>query len=200
MRWHLFATAFAAATLLAVFVGLQAGRTGAHAFHGTPYPEAEPAPDFALTDHHGNPVRLADFREETVLLFFGFTHCPDVCPLTLMRLGEVLEGLGRRAERARILLVTVDPERDTPEVLDAYVRRFGPRVTGLTGDPATLEAMRRAYGVYAQMHPGHGDGEPMVMHTDAVFGIDRSGQLRVLLHADGPEEELRADIRTLLAL
>jgi len=173
---------------------------GAHSFHGTEYPDVEPAPAFSLTDHEGRQVGLDHFRGEAVLMFFGFTHCPDVCPLTLQRLTQAREDLGARGEQVRVLLVTVDPERDTPEVLDAYVRQFGPHVTGLTGDPEVLEAMRREYGVYAGMHASHGDGEPMVMHTDAVFGIDREGRLRALLHADGPMDQLRSDIRTLLRL
>lgn len=198
-RWLVAAIAFVA-TLAIVAVGVRVGWAGATTFHGTPYPDAEPAPEFALTDHRGEQVALQDFRGEAVLLFFGFTHCPDVCPLTLYRLNEALEALGRRGRDARIVLLTVDPERDTPEVLDAYVRQFGPRVTGLTGDPARLEALRREYGVYAEMHAAHADHPPMMTHTDAVFGIDRQGRLRVLLHADGPEEELRSDIRLLLGL
>jgi protein SCO1 len=198
VRWALFGVLFGAATLGAVFAGLYSTLGGiGHAFHGTPYPEHEPAPTFTLTDHRGEQVSLDDFEGEAVLLFFGFTHCPDVCPLTLSRLSGVLAELGRRGEGARILLITVDPERDTPSVLARYVERFGPHVTGLTGEAAALEALRRQYGVYAEVH-AHGDAPPMVVHTDAVFGIDRRGRLRVLLHPDGPLDQLRADLRTLL--
>jgi protein SCO1 len=100
----------------------------------------------------------------------------------------------------RILLVTVDPERDTPDVLAPFVRQFGPHVTGLTGDVDALAALRRELGVYAAMHAPHQRGDAMIMHTDAVFGIDRRGLLRVLIHADGPEAELRGDIRRLTRL
>jgi protein SCO1 len=183
---------FALITLLAVRAG------GTPAFHGTPYPEPEPAPNFTLLAHPEGEVSLSDFRGRAVLLFFGFTRCPDVCPMTLQRLRSVTEGLGRRGENVHILLVTVDPERDSPEALDEYVRQFGPNVTGLTGDPDELEALRRTYGVYAAMQAHHPERDPMIMHTDAVFGIDRQGRLRVLLDASGSEDELRADIRTLL--
>jgi protein SCO1 len=200
VRWPIFAAVFAVTCAVTVLAGLRPGSDGAHAFHGTAYPEPEAAPAFALTDHQGRQVGLEDFRGGPVLLFFGFTHCPDVCPLTLTRLSRAVDALGQRAEDTRILLVTVDPERDTPEVLAEYVRQFGPKVTGLTGDAEILERMRREYGVYAAMHAGHDAGEPMVMHTDAVFGIDRKGRLRVLLHADGPEVQLEEDIRTLTGL
>jgi protein SCO1 len=200
VRWLLFAAIFAATALVVVLTGLQPGVGGAHAFHGTAYPDAEPAPAFTLTDHRGHEASLGDFRGRAVLLFFGFTNCPDVCPLTLARLGRAVEEMGRRGNDTQILLVTVDPARDTPEALDAYVRQFGPNVTGLTGDSETLGAMRSAYGVFAAMHADHQTGQEMVMHTDAVFGIDRRGRLRVLLHADGPEAQLQADIRALLRL
>jgi protein SCO1 len=185
----------AVGALLLAFSGARG--SDAHAFHGTAYPDPEAAPAFALTDHRGETVGLDAFRGQPVLLFFGFTHCPDVCPLTLTRLNTVLDGMGRRGDEVRVLLVTVDPERDTPDALARYVEAFGPRVTGLTADPATLAEMRRAYGVYAEAMPDHA-GHPTTVHTTAVFGIDRSGRLRVLLSAESPESELQADIRALL--
>lgn len=169
------------------------------AFHGTDYGDPQPAPAFALTNHLGQRASLEDYRGQAVLLFFGFTHCPDVCPLTLQRLGRAVDELGRRAEDIQVLLITVDPERDTPAVLNRYVEQFGVRVAGLTGDPQVLAEMRRSYGVYAEAAPGHGDHDT-VIHSDVVFGIDRRGQLRVLLQVDGPQEELIADIRRLLRL
>lgn len=195
----LAALVLAVASAAALLLGPRAGLGSGGAFHGTAYPEPEPAPGFELTDHRGEVARLEDFRGRTVLLFFGFTHCPDVCPLTLARLSQALEALGARAADARVLLVSVDPERDTPEVLARYVERFGRQVTGLTGAAEALAELRRAYGVYAAPQAGH-DGHPMLVHTTAVFGIDRQGRLRVLLRAEGPEEELRADIARLLRL
>jgi len=209
IRWALFASAFAL-TALAMTLVMRPG--AATTFHATEYPGNEPAPEFSLVDHHGEARSLSDHRGETVLLFFGFARCPDVCPLTLERLRRALDGMGGAADHARVLLVTVDPEHDTPAVLAEYAAQFGDRVIALTGDPEELAAVRRAYGVYAEsvpssaVHSDHADRAPagtdvpMVMHTDAVFGIDRAGRIRVLLHPDGPEDELRADLRTLLAL
>jgi protein SCO1 len=198
LPWVVFASTFVVLTAgaLVFTVGTGLG-TGAHAFHGTTYDDPDPAPAFTLTDHQGQPARLSDFQGEAVLLFFGFTHCPDVCPLTLNRLTQVLEGMGTRGEQVRVLLVTVDPERDTPEMLARYVERFGPRVTGMTGDQGELAAIRKEYGVYAAEMPDH-SGHMMTVHTPAVFGIDRGGRLRVLIHPDAPEAELQADIRALL--
>jgi protein SCO1/2 len=173
---------------------------GAPVFHGTAYEPPEPAPPFTLVGHTGRSASLSDYQGRPVLLFFGFVNCPDVCPLTLTRLDRALETLGRRAEDVQILLVTVDPERDTPEALAEYVRAFGARIDGLTGDPETLARIRADYGAYAEANAGGGDHHPQVVHTSAVFGIDRAGQLRVLLHADRPEEQLRDDLRTLLSL
>ncbi|HEX2210748.1 MAG TPA: SCO family protein, partial [Longimicrobium sp.] len=117
-------------------------------FHGTTYTEVLPAAEFALTDHDGRAVSLRSYRGAPVLLFFGYTHCPDVCPLTLDRLSRALRVAGRDASDVRILLVTLDPARDTPAALKTYAARFGPAVTGLTGDTAALARARRGYGAY----------------------------------------------------
>ena len=164
------------------------------AFHGTTYEPAKAAPDFSLVDHDGRRVSLASFRGEPVLLFFGFTHCPDVCPTTLGRLGRIVDRLGDDGKDVRIVLVTVDPERDTPEALKAYVSRFHPRAVGLTGAAAELERARQGYGAYVE--PAHGG---TLAHTTAVYGIDRQGVLRVVF-SNATEAEAEADIRTLARL
>jgi protein SCO1 len=188
---------FGLMAILAVGWGMKHRLEARPAFFGTAYPDPEPAPAFELVNHEGEPETLADHRGDVVLLFFGFTHCPDVCPLTLARLADLRERMGRRGEQVKILLLTVDPERDSPAVLADYVARFGPAVTGLTGDPDRLESIRKAYGVFAAPHRGH-DGHTMLAHTDAVFGIDRGGRLRVLIRPDAPDEEILADVRRLI--
>ena len=181
--------------VLGILGGRLIGR--APTFHATTYePPARAAP-FTLTDHTGQALSLQDLRGSPVLLFFGFTHCPDVCPLTLTRLSEALRGAGDAGAEARVLLVTVDPARDTPTALAAYVRNFGPGVTGLTGSEPQIRAILRAYGVYAEA--GH-DDPGVLAHTTAVFGIDREGMIRVLLRPDVPRDELQEDIETLLKL
>lgn len=166
-------------------------------FHATVYDPPETAAPIELVDHTGEPFSLQALRGSPVLLFFGYTHCPDVCPLTLTRLRAALAEAGDDAADARVLLVTVDPARDTPEVLAAYVRNFGPAVTGLTGSETQIRALLDAYHV----HAGAGHDDPSVLaHTTAVFGIDREGMIRVLLRADAPREELQDDVETLLEL
>jgi protein SCO1 len=191
------AVIFVASTIGALWYSMQAELRMPVSFFGTPYEEPEPAPTFELVNHLGEPESLSDHEGRVVLLFFGFTHCPDVCPLTLARLSRMLEQMGSWGEDVQVLLVTVDPERDTPQVLARYVAAFGDRVTGLTGEPAALEELRRAYGAYAAPHLAH-EGHPMIAHTDAVFGIDRAGLLRVLIRPDAPEHEIDSDIRALL--
>ncbi len=199
-----------------------AGRAAGPHFHGTTYDEVSAAPPFALVDDDGRPVTLDSYRGEAVLLFFGYTHCPDVCPLTLARLSRVVgEMPERKREGVRILLVTLDPERDTPAVLRDYARRFGGRVTGLTGDSAALTKAWAGYGAYAQpsqappgtrrdtsasAHAGHG-AHPVspavrgkLTHSAAVYGIDREGRLRVVISDMATEDEVRDDVRALAGL
>ena len=168
-------------------------------FHGTAPDDALAAADFALTDHRGQPVTLESYRGHPVLLFFGYTRCPDVCPLTLARLARATEGMGEGPNGLRIVMVTVDPEHDTPERLAEYAARFGPHVQGLTGSPEALERVRTAYGVHVAPagHAGHGGGQGALGHTPVVFGIDRAGRLRVLTDAEVSEEQLRDDARAL---
>jgi protein SCO1/2 len=170
----------------------------APAFHGTPYDPPTAAPAVSLTGVDGRPVRLADFRGRPVLLYFGYTHCPDVCPLTLARVLAALRSAGEEGRDARVLFITVDPAHDTPAVLAEYARRQGPQVTPLTGDPATLAQVQAAYGAYVMpTTPGaHGD----MSHSSAVYGIDRTGRLRVLISEMRTGNEIRDDVRTLVGL
>ena len=168
-------------------------------FHGTLYPDSPPAPAFTLTDHTGESRSLSDYEGTTVLLFFGFTNCPDVCPLTLSTLARVIESEGLSPEEVRVLLVTVDPATDTPERLKEYVASFGPSTVGLTGTPEALQAVQSGYGVYAVQSTDH-NGAPSLAHTTQVFGIDRAGRLRVLIHAENGVDVVRDDLRQLLRL
>jgi protein SCO1 len=188
-----------AAMVLATAGGFQLASARTVSFHGTVYPDAPAAPQFTLMDHRGEPASLEDHRGRAVLLFFGFTRCPDVCPLTLAKLSRLLDEMDVSPERASILLVTVDPGHDTPDRLADYVAAFGPHTTGLTGDPETLTALFREYGVYAEPAE-HGESHAMFTHTTVVFGIDRGGRMRVLIRGDNPDEIVADDIRALLRL
>jgi protein SCO1 len=198
-RWQrvlLVLTIVAAALLVLGLVG-SAVFARSPAFHATAYEPPAPAPRFTLTDHTGGVTSLEELRGAPVLLFFGYAHCPDVCPLTLARLRDALDAAGSAGEDARVLLVTVDPARDTPEALAAYVRNFGPAFTGLTGSEGEIRALLAEYGIHAAAEPHDAS---VLAHTSAVFGIDREGMIRVLLRPDAPPDELRADVATLLEL
>src|SRR5690606_16676700 len=118
------------------------------------------APDFTLRDHRGSLFRLRDYRGDVVVLFFGYTHCPDVCPLTLSYYADVQKRLGSLAERVHFAFITVDPQRDTPQRLEEYLGQFSPRFTGLWGTPAQVESVVSQYAIYRevvapQLDPAH---------------------------------------------
>lgn len=150
--------------------------------------------DFALTDSHRQPFTLQSQRGRLVLLSFGFTHCPDVCPLTLARYRALLAELSPAdAARLQPLLVTVDPRRDTPDVLDRYVRYFDPRILGLTGTPDAVAQVQKQYGVIALPERGG-----LFAHSDYLYLIDDLGRLRRLHDQQATVAMLAADVRALL--
>jgi protein SCO1/2 len=130
---------------------------------------------FQLSDHDGNPVSDQDMKGRPFLVFFGFTHCPDICPTILFEISAVMEELGRDADRTGALFVTVDPERDTPPVLKEYLANFDPHVRGLTGDQAAIDAALRAYRVHAKKIPLENDDYTMD-HTAIVYLMDKDGR------------------------
>ncbi len=130
---------------------------------------------FHLEDQNGSPVNDQDMKGRPFLVFFGYTHCPDVCPTTLFEISEVMRSLGKDADRAGALFITVDPERDTPAVLKDYLSNFDPHLRGLTGDPAAVEAALKAYRVYAKKVPLKA-GDYTMDHTAAVYLMDKDGR------------------------
>lgn len=154
--------------------------------------------DFKLTDDHGKAVTGADYRGKVVLLYFGYTHCPDVCPLTLAQLHVVMQRLGPLADGARILFVSVDPARDTPAVMHAYVNAFDPRAVGLTGDARAIEALSKRYRSAFTREPGSADGSYEVSHSSAIYVFDRDGKARVLATPSGSRDDLVHDLHLLL--
>lgn len=129
---------------------------------------------FHLKDQNGRPVSDQDFKGRPFLVFFGYTHCPDVCPTTLFELSEVMKTLGEDADRTAALFITVDPERDTPAVLKDYLSNFDPHLRGLTGDAAAVDATLKAYRVYAKKIPLK-DGDYTMDHTAVVYLMDKNG-------------------------
>jgi protein SCO1 len=164
-------------------------------FDGTALP-AHPAPDFTLVDQHGQDWTLSAQRGMEVALYFGYTHCPDDCPLTLAKLSRALAIL--HASHAEIAFVTVDPARDTPERLSTYLRRFhGASIVGLTGPRAVLARVYRSYDIWAQALPRKSNGSYDVAHASPVFLIDARGMLRVVHDDDDPRSAFVHDLRVL---
>jgi protein SCO1/2 len=158
---------------------------------GAPYGHA-----LELTDHTGKPRKLEDFRGKAVVLFFGFTHCPDVCPTTLAEVAQAIRTLGSDAERVQLLMVTVDPERDTQEALAKYVTAFDPRFLGLRGDLAATKKAASEFKIYFEKRK-QGDGYT-VDHSAQSYVIDPQGRLRLLVRHDRIAQDLAPDLRTIL--
>ncbi|GHE05598.1 hypothetical protein U879_04310 [Defluviimonas sp. 20V17] len=143
---------------------------------------ALPALDFALTRaRDAKLVTQADYRGKLVMLFFGFTHCPDVCPLTMGNLLQVLDRMGEDGRDIRILFVTVDPRRDTPPVLKAYVEDLSPQVVGLRGTPNQLAQVARRYRVTYKVIPANDTRPYQVVHGPSVYVFDRAGDARLMI-------------------
>jgi len=153
--------------------------------------------DFHLNDHTGKARTLTDFRGKVVAIFFGYTHCPDVCPTTLADMSLVLEKLGKDAERVQVLFITVDPERDTPELLSHYAPAFNPTFLSLYGDMRATEEVAKAFNVKYEKQPTSSGYN--VDHSAGTFLIDPKGRVRLLAPYGQRPEWLVEDIRLLLA-
>ena len=149
-----------------------------------------------LTDHTGKPRRLEDFRGKAVVLFFGFTRCPDICPTTLADIAQAVKSLGADAERVQVLMVSVDPERDTPDALGKYVTAFDPRFLGLRGDLDATKKVAAEFKIYFEK--AKTGASYTVNHSTQTYVIDPQGRLRLLVRHDRIAQDLAPDLRTLL--
>ena len=148
-------------------------------FHATDITGASFGQRLALTDHNGQPRKLEDFRGRAVVLFFGYTACPDVCPTTLSKYAEVLKALGPEAAKVQVLFVTLDPERDTPQRLKEFVPWFDPSFIGLYGDRAATEAAAKEFRIFAARKEVGGGMGYVLDHTAASYIFDPAGRLRL---------------------
>lgn len=154
--------------------------------------------DFHLTDHNGKPRTLADFRGKAVVMFFGYTQCPDVCPTTLSDMRRAMQLLGDDAARVQVLFVTVDPQRDTPELLSKYVPAFNPSFLGLYGDAAATEKVAKDFKIFYQRQAGKTAESYTVAHTAASLVFDPQGRLRLFVNYGAEAEKIAADLKLLL--
>lgn len=168
------------------------------AFKNTDLTGLDYAKGFALTDHTGKPRTLADFKGKAVVIFFGFTHCPDVCPTTLAELSAVMQQLGPLADKVQVLFVTVDPERDTQELLAKYVPAFDARFLGLRGDAAATAAVAKEFKVFYAKQPGKTEGSYTMDHTSASYVFDPEGRIRLFIRHGQGAEPIVHDLKLLL--
>lgn len=157
------------------------------------------AKEFSLHDHNGKLRTLADFKGKAVVVFFGFTQCPDVCPTTMMEMSNVMKALGQDADRVQVLFVTVDPERDTAALLAQYVPAFDPRFLGLRGDLAETEKVAKEFKVFYQKVPGKTPGSYTVDHTAGSYVFDPQGRIRLFIRHGQGIDPIVQDLKTLLA-
>ena len=154
--------------------------------------------DFALADHTGKARTLADFRGKAVVLFFGYTQCPDVCPTTLAALAEAMRRLGPDAARVQVLFVTIDPERDTAELLSHYVTAFDPSFLGLSGDAEATARTAKEFKILYQKQPGRTPETYTMDHSAGTFVFDPAGRLRLYVGHGQDADVFAHDIRELL--
>jgi protein SCO1/2 len=151
-----------------------------------------------LTGHDGKPRTLADFRGKAIVLFFGFTHCPDICPTTLADVAGALKKLGPDAARVQVLFVTVDPERDTPEVLAKYATAFHPDFLGLHGDLAATQRTAKEYKIFYEKRAGGAPGAYTIDRSGQSYILDPQGRLRLVIRHDRIAQDLADDLKSLL--
>jgi protein SCO1/2 len=171
----------------------------AHQFSGVAPSPISPAPDFVLTDEQGQPFKLSDLRGKWILLAYGYTHCPDVCPLTLSHLRDVKKSVDPDGEDVQVVFVTIDPERDTPDIMQKYVghfdKLFPQKFKGLSGTPAEIAAAAQPYSVkYEKKETGSADGYSM-NHTAEIYLIDPQFNWRMTFPFGIKAEEIAADLQ-----
>lgn len=182
------------ASLLGLLTGCQP-----YEYHGTFLDSPKPISDFALARVDGGDFRYSEMETPLLVMFFGYTHCPDFCPTTLYTLRKVHDGLGEQADQIQVAFVTVDPERDTPEIMADYLRNIDPSFLGLReADSDKLAALFADFGVYAAVDQTvESSDDYLISHTSAVFVLDRSG-LRLLIPYGTPAEDITSDLQHLL--
>lgn len=168
-------------------------------FHSVDITGADYGKGFALTDHTGAARTLADYKGKAVTLFFGFTHCPDVCPTSLATMKQALALLGPDAARVQVLFVTLDPERDSTELLAAYVPKFDASFIGLRGDAAATAAVAKEYKIFYQKVPGSTPDSYTLDHSAGTYVHDTQGRLRLFIRHGETPQKIADDLKVLLA-
>ncbi|MDP1929097.1 MAG: SCO family protein [Thiobacillus sp.] len=191
-------TVAAACAVLALALAACQPAPPAPVFQATDITGAAFARDFKLTDHNGQPRTLASFKGKLVVMFFGYTHCPDVCPTTLSDLAAALKQLGPLSDRVQVLFVTVDPQRDTPALLKLFVPAFDPRFLGMVADADNLKALAKEYKIVYQKTSVKGVDNYLIDHSAGSYVYDAEGRLRLLIPYGSSPDLIAHDLKTLL--
>ena len=155
--------------------------------------------EFTLTDHHGIPISLSDFRGKVVLLNFGYTHCPDICPTTMFTLKRVIKALPEDADKVQVLFITLDPERDNPDRLKTYMEFFNPGFIALSGTTQQITNVADKYGMRFEKEGFDEEGNYSIAHTALVYLLDQAGRIRVFFKANAPANRIAEDVKKLLS-
>ena len=197
-RWLAAALAGLLATGLAGCDRLGLSGSSKPSFHGVDITGADYGRKLELTDAEGKPRSLADFKGKVSVVFFGYTQCPDVCPTTLAELAAVKRDLGKDGERLQGVFVSVDPQRDTPEILKAYMASFDPGFVALRGTPEQIKDTAKEFKVFYAQVPGKTEGSYTVDHTAGTYVFDATGKVRLFVRYGSGAEALRHDLKLLL--
>jgi protein SCO1/2 len=167
-------------------------------FVATDITGADFSKSFSLTDHTGKTRTMADFKGKVVLLFFGFTHCPDVCPTTMLDLKNAMNLLGDKADKVQVLFITVDPERDTQAVLAKFVPSFDSRFIGLRGDMEQTAETVKNFKIYYAKVPGKSENDYSIDHSAGMYAFDKQGKARLYLGYGQNAKDIASDVQKLL--
>ncbi|MBK7319081.1 MAG: SCO family protein [Anaerolineales bacterium] len=168
-----------------------------HTFHGTVIQSPETSYDFTLTGGNGD-VSLSDFRGKLVLIYFGYTFCPDICPATLGNVNQALKQIGAKAEDIQLIMVSLDPQRDTPEKLEQYVAHFNPTFIGITGTQEQVDTVTSLYGIFYEKKEGSEATSYLIDHTATLMVIDREGYLKLVFPFGVTADEIADDLKYML--
>lgn len=184
--------------LLGLLILVAACGPQTHEFGGLTFDDPEAAPDFTLSAANDQSVSLSDFRGQYVFIYFGYTFCPDLCPDTLAKLARVRKQLGEQGEQMQVIMISVDPDRDTPDKLAEYVSHFDGSFVGLTGSDAEIDATGAAYGLFYQRHEGTAATGYLIDHTARTYLLDPDGRIIVAYPHEATDDAIEADMRWLL--
>lgn len=190
--------AFIATSALGLLSIALTGCKDAPKFQGSDISGTHLGRDLAMVDNTGHLRTLADYKGKVTIVFFGFTHCPDVCPTAMAELAQTMLLLKNDARKVQVIMITVDPERDTPATLNAYVTAFNPNFVGLSGSSEQLKKTAQSFRAYYAKAPGKAPGEYSMDHSSSFYILDEKGEARVLLNGNAPATTIAGDVRLLL--